>query len=300
MRGRNSLSGSHQRCANSKFASSAGSAFTDHAHALIVPLVLLGPRKDPVAGAFSGRPREISWHGCQRLQAAAVLGAAFPCTCCRQRAASRPAFGVDAVALDALGHQIRLHGFGDAPTASGCRHRCRRSRWPTAMITSRLMPWILLTRSSSLALTFGLQDGLVEIEEGIGRVGDLWAATGAGAGGSRAAAARAQARQRPAPGRLVASPGHHRNLQRRWRASSRHHASTARWCRSSRPACQCRSASCRRRCRVGEALNRHRGCNRRGQQHRHFVQFLHGSPHWGKSRSRLRKSGRFSDHHRKR
>ena len=174
------------------------------------------------------------------------------------------------------------------------------------MMTSRLTPWSCSTRSSSLALRFGLQHGLVEVEERVGGEGHLLADRG---GERPEQAAGARSRSRRGQGQRAGGGGHARGgggggggglsapsqpgCGRGRRPVSRR-ASTVRWCRSS-TGCRRRRATGRRRgvlellgsrCLLRQRDQRSGKCSR-CKKHRHLVQFLHDSP-LEESRSCLR------------
>src|SRR5678815_2058785 len=176
--GRKSLSLSHHRCARSlNLASSCGSAL------IIVEMVERGrsrQRKSPAERGFSdqrsvllgARTDHFDFH-------ATVLRAAFGGLVVRDRLLLALAFGVDAVLLDALARQVGLDGFGTT----------NRQRLVVGVATDRVgvadgdddfqvQASHLADEVVELGLAFGLENGLVEVEERISGEGDLLAGRG--------------------------------------------------------------------------------------------------------------------------
>src|SRR3954465_5458255 len=104
--GRNSPCGSHQRCASwLNFSSSAGSAFTPR---------LSQKKTPPKRGFFRSEDRSVLARADDFDLGAAVLRAALGRLVVRDRLLLALALGIDAVAFDALRHEVGLHRFGPA------------------------------------------------------------------------------------------------------------------------------------------------------------------------------------------
>ena len=161
---------------------------------------------------------------------------------------------------------------------------------------------ILRDQVVELGAAFGLQHGLVEVEEGVSSEGDLRsserrgrqpeperrAAAAAGAAGAEAAGTRAPSQ----PAAAVAGV----------QLASRQHSSLVPFFQTSSPVPFCQLSMAGAAIRSGDTGLRAGGSGERSdcKHHRHFIQFLHGSPLGEKAAAALRIKDALSDHHPKR
>ena len=244
-------------------------------------------KKSPVAGASLCRAIErLLSAGANHFDFhAAVLGAAFSGLVVSHWLLFALAFGVHAVLFDALGHQVSLDGFGTADrqllVVSIGAHGVGVTHGDDDFQVDALD---LGDQVVQLGLAFCLQHRLVEVEECVSSVGHL---AGHDCGSSR---------RRCSSGRCWSSA-------RSWSSggcgSWSRDGAIAAWSSGGwrpvgiapavfvgavLPDQLARSIS-----PVVNGLGASGGCERcRGKQHRHFVQFLHGSPLGEKAAASLR------------
>ena len=179
--GRNSLSGSHQRWASSlNLASSRGIGVDGAMLRSIREPHARAKTKSPAERGFSMQQREVertSAAGADHFDFhATVLRAAFGGLVVGDGLLLALAFGVDAVLLDALADQVGLDGFGAADRqllvvgVGADRVGVADGDDDFEVDAAHLADQVV-----ELGLAFGLQHRLVEVEERVGREGDLLA-----------------------------------------------------------------------------------------------------------------------------